>query len=76
MNVAGNGNGNGSMTKADLADVCDQVQQILEDAYTPESSREDLAAAIGDALDLLENGPTDDGGGDDDQDDDGDDDGN
>ena len=50
------GNGNGSMTKADLADVCDQVQDILEDAYTPEASREDLAAAIGDALDLLENG--------------------
>jgi hypothetical protein len=52
-----NGNGNGSMTKADMQDVCDQVQSILEDAYTPEASREDLAAAIGDALDLLENGP-------------------
>ena len=53
-------NGNDSMTKADMADVCDQVQDILSDAYTPESSREDLAAAIGDALDLLENGPADD----------------
>jgi hypothetical protein len=62
-NVAGNGNGNGKgggMTKADLQDACDQVQQILEDAYAPESSREDLAAAIGAALDILENGPADD----------------
>jgi hypothetical protein len=66
-------NGNGSMTTADLADVCDQVQDILEDAYTPEASREDLAAAIGDALDLLENGPEDDTGADDSDDlDDGD----
>ena len=43
--------------KSDLQDVCDQVQDILTDAYTPEASREDLAAAIGDALDVLENGP-------------------
>jgi hypothetical protein len=61
------------VTKADLQDVSDQVQDILTDAYTPESSREDLAAAIGDALDLLENGPSDDtdtdGGDDDDTDD-------
>src|SRR5215469_13959365 len=48
---------NSNLTKSDLEDVCDQVQDILTDAYTPESSREDLAAAIGDALDLLENGP-------------------
>lgn len=51
-----NGNGgNGSMTKSDLSDCL--VQDILTDAYTPEASREDLAAAIGDALDVLENGP-------------------
>jgi len=69
-----NGNGN-SMTKVDTKDVCDQLQDILSEAYTPEASREELAAAIGDALDLLENGPTDDTddtdddsyGGDDDQ---------
>ena len=67
-NMAGNGNGN--LTKSDLQDVCDQVQDILSDAYMPEASREDLAAAIGDALDLLENGPTDDTDADDDADDD------
>ena len=47
-----NGNGN-DMTKADLQDVCDQVTDILADAYQPEASRETLASAIGDALDLL-----------------------
>jgi len=54
--MANGGNGN-NMTKADMQDVCDQVQDILSEAYTPEASREELAAAIGDALDLLENGP-------------------
>src|SRR5215831_4489028 len=32
-NMVGNGN---NMTKADLQDVCDQVQDILSNAYTPE----------------------------------------
>jgi hypothetical protein len=50
-------------TKADLQDAIDQAVQILSDAYTPESSREDLAAAVGDALDALS------GNGDDDDDD-------
>jgi hypothetical protein len=63
----GMANGN-ELTKADLQDCVDQATQILEDAYTPESSREDLAAAIGDALDALE------GNGDDEDDDDADDD--
>ena len=63
-------NGNNSMTKADLQEGCDQVQDILSQAYAPESSREDLAAAIGDALDLVENGPTDDTDDTDDGDDD------
>jgi hypothetical protein len=74
-NMANGNGGNGDMTKADLQDVCDEVQDILTDAYTPEASREELAAAIGDALDLLENGPTDDTDtdGDDDSDDDTDD---
>jgi hypothetical protein len=30
------------------------VKSCLEDAYTPEASREDLATAIGSALDTLE----------------------
>jgi hypothetical protein len=45
-----------------LQDVVDQAVQILTDAYTPESSREDLAA-VGDALDALEGN-----GGDEDED--------
>jgi hypothetical protein len=69
-----NGNGGngsddvGSMMKANLVDLVDQVTGILEDAYSPESSREDLASAIGDALDVLEGN-----GGDEDEDTDGDD---
>jgi hypothetical protein len=43
---------NGVM-KDDLQDCVDQATDILTDAYTPEASREDLAAAIGDALDAL-----------------------
>ena len=70
----GNGNGgNGAATKADLQDICDHVQQTLESAYTPESSREDLAAAVGDALAVLDPdtyGDGDDDDGDDDDDDD------
>jgi len=42
-----------SSTKADLQDTLDQVQSILQDAYQPESTREDLAAAVGDALDAI-----------------------
>jgi len=56
-----------SITKSELVDLVDQVTGILEDAYSPESSREDLASAIGDALDALE-------GNDDDEDEDTDDD--
>jgi len=64
-------NGNGDMTKAGMQDCLDQVQDFLTDAYTPEASREDLAA-IGDALDVLErNAPEDDTDADD-SDDDGD----
>jgi len=44
-----------------------EVKDILQDAYTPESSREDLAEAIGKALAALEDYESDDD--DDDQDD-------
>ena len=37
----------------DLEQTIDEVTAILEDAYTPEASREDLAEAIGNALDVL-----------------------
>jgi hypothetical protein len=67
--IAAMANGNG-MTKDDMQDCIDQATDILTDAYTPEASREDLASAIGDALDAL-SGDYDDGSdGDDDSDDD------
>ena len=70
-------NGNGDLTKADLQDMVDQATQLLSDAYAPESSREDLAAAVGDALDILSgNGDDDDDPGVDDDDDSGGDDDN
>ena len=61
-------NGN-DMTKRELEDAIDQATQILQAAYVPEASREDLAAAIGDALAALEGDV-----GDEDEDDDDDDD--
>ncbi|PYT23278.1 MAG: hypothetical protein DMG57_32580 [Acidobacteria bacterium] len=36
-----------------LEDIAD-AKSTLEEAYTPESSREDLAAAVGSALETLE----------------------
>jgi hypothetical protein len=38
----------------DLQETLDNVQSILEDAYTPEASREQLAEAVGQALDEIE----------------------
>ena len=40
-------------SKADLQDQIDRAIETLDDAYTPESSREDLAEAVGQALDIL-----------------------
>jgi hypothetical protein len=46
--------GNGDdMSKADLQDCIDTATQILEDAYVPEATRADLAAAVGAALAAL-----------------------
>jgi hypothetical protein len=64
-----NGNGGittGSMRKSDLEDAIDDAMEILNKAYVPEASREDLAGAIGDALSALQG----DDGDDDDPDDD------
>jgi hypothetical protein len=63
---AGNGD---DMTKSDLQDCVDQAIEILETAYQPEASREDLACAVGDALAAL-NGDLDDEDEDDTDDDD------
>jgi hypothetical protein len=57
-NGGNGGNGNGyddftTWTKQDLADTLAQVSGILTDVYQPESSREDLAGAVGDALNTI-----------------------
>ena len=63
---------NGTTTKDDLQDQIDQAIDVLDDAYAPETSREDLAEAVGNALDILrgeaEEEDTDDGDDDDDGD--------
>ena len=40
-------------TKVDLQDNIDSAIDTLEQVYAPESSREELASAVGDALDIL-----------------------
>jgi hypothetical protein len=50
MTTVANGD---TMTKSELQDSIDAATSILEAAYTPEASREDMAAAIGDALNAL-----------------------
>jgi hypothetical protein len=69
--MANGGNG-GALTRADLQDQLDQVQEILENAYDPDSSREDLAAAIGQAIDVLSGEEEDEDEGPDEDDDDSD----
>jgi len=39
---------------AEIETLLDQVQDVLDDAYSPESTREELAGAIGEALAMLE----------------------
>jgi hypothetical protein len=41
------------MTKSELEDCLDRATEILTEAYAPESSREELATAVGAALDAL-----------------------
>lgn len=63
---------NGTTTsKAVLQDQIDRAISTLEDAYTPETNREDMAEAVGNALDILkgeDEDDTDDDGLDDDDD--------
>jgi len=55
-----------------LQDQIDSAIDTLNNAYTPEASREDIAAAVGEALDILngEDEDADDDSGDSDEDDD------
>jgi hypothetical protein len=56
-------------TKSDLQDAIDAAVEALSSVYTPEASREDMAAGIADALDALDGGDDDDDDGDDGYDD-------
>jgi hypothetical protein len=40
-------------SKLELEDQIDQAIDVLDDAYAPESTREELAEAVGQALDIL-----------------------
>jgi hypothetical protein len=40
-------------TKTDLQEAIDRAVEVLDEAYEPESTREDLAEAVGKALDIL-----------------------
>ena len=40
-------------TKNELQEQLDSAGEVLNEAYTPEATREDLAAAVGEALDIL-----------------------
>lgn len=42
------------MTKPQMQQVIDEASEILNEAYTPETSREDLAEAVGQVLSVLE----------------------
>jgi hypothetical protein len=55
-------------TKNELQEQLDGIAEVLNEAYTPETTREDLAAAVGEALDII-NGDTDDDSSDEDDDD-------
>ena len=52
-------------TKNELQEQLDSIADVVNEAYTPEASREDLAAALGEVLDII-NGDTDDDSSDDD----------
>ena len=57
-------------SKADLQDAIDRATDTLAEAYTPEASREDLAGAVGEALDILNGEEEEDDSDADDEDDD------
>jgi len=55
-------------TKNELQEMVDSAAAVLNEAYTPEASREDLAAAVGEALDILNGDEADDADADEDED--------
>jgi hypothetical protein len=61
-----------SPTKSDLQEQLDSIEEILDSAYQVESSREEMAQAISQALDILQEGENEDEDEDVDDDDNGD----
>ena len=59
---------NANPSKGDLQERIDSAIDLLDDAYTPETTREDLAQAVGQALDVLKGEDDDDEDEDDDLD--------
>ena len=60
-----------NLTKSDLQEQLDSIEEILDSAYQVESSREDMAQAISQALDILQEGEDEDEDLSEDSDDDG-----
>ena len=52
-NPRGTGRKANMATKSELQEQVDSAAAVLNEAYTPEASREDLASAVGEALDIL-----------------------
>jgi hypothetical protein len=48
-------------TKDELESLIDDIEDCLEDVYTPEASREELAEAVGKVLDMIDGDDSDDG---------------
>ena len=53
------GRGFSTMKKDELQTLVDDIQDCLEDVYTPEASREELAEAVGKVLDMIDGGDED-----------------
>jgi hypothetical protein len=56
-------------TKNELQEQLDSIGEVLNGAYTPEASREELAEAVGQALDIINGDDEDDDSSDEDDDD-------
>jgi hypothetical protein len=56
-------------TKSELQEQLDNIAEVLNEAYTPEATREEVVAAVGQALDII-NGDDDDSADEDDEDED------
>jgi hypothetical protein len=68
-NPRGTGRKTKMATKNELQEQLDGIGEVLNGAYTPEASREELAEAVGQALDIINGDDEDDDSADEDDDD-------